>query len=182
MILKWKYPGSPLRRAVTMEAVTCNHEYHKNISTRPSSSLFINISFLCFYIRFTIFHKLMKLLGPGVDCEDKIPRHWLVFCNLLAWRFEPLISTTSFMMFVYSFQRFSGSCARYLLLYYYKPQQIGSLQAIIIYCSRKIGKNMKLGSIVPCSPLTTRARRVCHANRARVYSHNYAYSLRIHWM
>lgn len=78
------------------------------------------------------------------------------------------------------------------VIFYYTITSLSRLDhSIIICCSRKIAKNMN-GSISPCSPLTTRARRVCHANRARVCEGTAIHNLRdlslifscrvCHWM
>lgn len=93
-----------------------------------------------------------------------------MFCNLLTEQCEK--------HFLYDLQL----CASFLITYfkdflnhvrviiYYTITSLSRLHhSIIICCSRKIANNMK-GSISPCSPLTTRARRVCHANRPREYS------------
>lgn len=93
-----------------------------------------------------------------------------MFCNLLTEQCEK--------HFLYDLQlcascliiNFQDFLDHVRVIIYYTITSLSRLHhSIIICCSRKIANNMK-GSISPCSPLTTRARRVCHANRPREYS------------
>lgn len=93
-----------------------------------------------------------------------------MFCNLLTEQCEK--------HFLYDLQlcasclviNFKDFLDHVRVIIYYTITSLSRLHhSIIICCSRKIANNMK-GSISPCSPLTTRARRVCHANRPREYS------------
>lgn len=93
-----------------------------------------------------------------------------MFCNLLTEQCEK--------HFLYDLQlcasclviNFKDFLDHVRVIIYYTITSLSRLRhSIIICCSRKIANNMK-GSISPCSPLTTRARRVCHANRPREYS------------
>ena len=105
----------------------------KNISTRPLSSLCINILFVCFTFGLQYFiskwscQVLKKswcwLWGPNSGALIGVLQfaYWAMWEALLLW------ASVVGELFVYSFQRFSWSCARYLVLYYYKPQQIASL-------------------------------------------------------
>ena len=115
----------------------------------------INILFQCFTFDLQYFRNnevVRSWDSPGVDCEDRIPVHWLVLAPIclrsdVALQ-EPLLLWPSAVceLFVYLFQIFSGSCARYLLLYYYKPQQIKS--RIVPEWSRKIWKGQSTWSPV----------------------------------
>ena len=105
---------------VTSEAVTSRISRVKDISTRPSSSLFIHILFLCFTFGLQHFISLWScqvlkeswcwlrrpnscaLIGVLKFATERCETEALL---VLLW---PLVLCE---LFVYSFQRFSGSCA-----------------------------------------------------------------------